>query len=205
MKGLPTLAVAVVGVLALRSSAAEEPHRQLGAHEHGRGTLNIAVEGNKMTLELETPGMDIVGFEHAAKSRLDMEAVEKAKLQLMRPLTLFTMPAAAGCRVIEANVKVEIGEHDHDAKGEPGPGSSERSESSKGKKNAEAENEGHSEFHAEYTLECASVNNITAIEFGYFRVFSGAEKLDVNIITPKSQSKFEATRAKPNISLAGMM
>jgi hypothetical protein len=203
VKGLPTLAVSVIGVLALRSSAAEEPHRQLGAHEHGRGTLNIAVEGDKMTLELETPGMDIVGFEHAAKSRGDREAVEKAKVQLMRPLTLFNMPAAAGCRVIEANVKVEVGEHDHDAKEEPGHGSS---ESSKGeRRNAEAESEGHSAFHAEYTLECASVSNITAIEFGYFRVFSGAEKLDVSIITSKSQSKFEATRAKPNISLAGMM
>jgi hypothetical protein len=49
------------------------------------------------------------------------------------------------------------------------------------------------------------VNNITAIEFSYFRAFAGAEKLDVNVITPKGQSKFEATRAKPNISLAGMM
>ena len=50
MKPLPTLVV--LGTLAVQSSAAEEPHRQLGAHEHGRGTLNIAVEGNKMTMEL---------------------------------------------------------------------------------------------------------------------------------------------------------
>ena len=199
MKSLPTLAAAVLGVLTIQSSAAEEPHRRLDAHEHGRGTLNIAVEGDKMTMELETPGMDIVGFEHAAKSRRDVEAVEKAKVQLMRPLALFNMPAAAGCHVIEANVKVEVGEHDHDAKDEPS------TESSKGPKNAEPESEGHSEFHAEYTCECASTNNITAIEFGYFRVFTGAEKLDINVITPKGQSKFEATRVKPNISLAGMM
>jgi hypothetical protein len=200
MKGLPTLAVAVLGALAVQSSAAEEPHRQLGAHEHGRGTLNIAVEGNKMTMELETPGMDVVGFEHVASSRRDMEAVERAKVQLMRPLTLFNLPAAAGCRVIEANVKVEVGEHDDDAKEEHGPAGT-----GKDPKHAGTEAGGHSEFHAEYTCECASVNNITAIEFSYFRVFAGAEKLDVNVITPKGQSKFEATRAKHNISLAGMM
>ena len=200
MKVLPALAI--LSVLSVQSSAAEEPHRQLGAHEHGRGTLNIAIEGNKMTMELETPGMDIVGFEHAAKSSHDVEAIEKAKVRLMRPLTLFNMPAAADCRVIEANVKVEVGEHHDDAKEEPSPSGT---ESSKRQKNAEAKSEGHSEFHAEYTCECASVNNITSIEFGYFRVFAGTEKLDVSVITPKGQSKFEATRAKPNISLAGMM
>jgi hypothetical protein len=199
MKALPTLVV--LGALAVQSSAAEEPHRQLGAHEHGRGTLNIAVEGDKMTMELEVPGMDIVGFEHAATSRRDMESVERAKAQLMTPLSLFKLPAAAGCRVTAADVKVEVGEHDRHAK-EASPGSS---ESSKGPDKAEAEGEGHSEFHAEYACECASVNTITAIEFGYFRVFAGAEKLDINVITPKGQSKFEATRAKPNISLAGMM
>ena len=114
--------------------------------------------------------MDIVGFEHAATSRRDREAVENAKAQLQRPLSLFKLPAAAGCRVTEANVKVEVGEHDHHAQQE-GPGSTE----SKGPEKAETEGERHSEFHAEYACECASVNNITAIEFGYFRVFPGAE------------------------------
>jgi hypothetical protein len=194
-------ALAIFAGIAVLPVAAEEHHRQLGAHEHGRGTLNIAVEGDKMTMELEVPGMDIVGFEHAATSRRDMEAVERAKAQLMTPLTLFKLPAAAGCRATETKVKVEVGEHDHEAS-EASPGGT---ESSKGPKDAEAQGEGHSEFHAEYTCACASVNNITAIEFGYFRVFPGAEKLDINVITPKGQSTFEATRAKPNISLAGMM
>jgi hypothetical protein len=198
MKVLPTLAV--LGTLAVQPAAAEEPHRELGAHEHGRGTLNIAVEGNKMTMELETPGMDIVGFEHAAQSHRDRQAIEKAKAQLMRPLSLFKLPDAAGCRVTDANVEVAIGEHDHDANEEHSPTST-----GKDQKHAEAETEGHSEFHAEYTCECASVSNITAIEFGYFRVFAGAEKLDINVITPKGQSKFEATRAKPSVSLTGMM
>jgi hypothetical protein len=198
MKAFPTLAV--LAVLAVQSSAAEEPHRQLGAHEHGRGTLNIAVEGSKVTMELEAPGMDIVGFEHAARSLRDTEAIEKAKAQLQRPLSLFKLPPAAGCRVTEASVKVELGEHDHDAKEEHGPAGT-----GKDPKQAGTETDEHSQFHAEYTCACASVNNITAIEFSYFRAFAGAEKLDVNVITPKGQSKFEATRAKPNISLAGMM
>ena len=181
----------LASAVAIPAFAGEE-HRELGAHEHGRGTLNIAVEGNKVTMELEVPGADIVGFEHMAKTAPEKAAVEKAKMQLAAPLTLFSLPAAAACRVTEAKVDVEIGEHDHDAKATEG-----------GK--APAKSEGHSEFHAEYALECAAPGNMTAIEFGYFRAFAGAQKLDVNVITPKGQTKFEVTRASPSLSLAGMM
>ena len=179
----------LAGTVANPSLAAEE-HRELGAHEHGRGTLNIAVEGNKVTMELEVPGVDIVGFEHAAKTDREKAAVETAKTQLAAPLALFALPAAAACRVTEATVEVEIGEHDHDAKAGP----------------TAAKEGGHSEFHVQYVLECAAPGNITAIEFSYFRAFAGAQKLDVNVITPKGgQSKFEVTRASPRLSLAGMM
>src|SRR2546430_17581707 len=94
----------LASAIATPSIAADE-HRELGAHEHGRGTLNIAVEGNRVTMELEVPGVDLVGFEHAAKTRRDKSAVEKAKTQLMAPLALFALPASAGCRVTEAQVE----------------------------------------------------------------------------------------------------
>ena len=188
----------LAGTVATPSFAAEE-HRELGAHEHGRGTLNIAVEGNKVSMELEVPGVDIVGFEHAAKTRRDKATVEKAKTQLMAPLTLFKLPAAANCRVTEAKVEVEVGDHDHDAK--------EEAAGAKGGKGGEPapKSVGHSEFHAQYALECAAPGNMTAIEFGYFRAFAAAQKLDVNVITPKGQSKFEVTRSNPSLSLAGMI
>jgi hypothetical protein len=192
-------AIAVVGVLASYPVAAEAPRRELGAHEHGRGTLNIAIEGSTMTMQLETPGVDIVGFEHAAKSRRDMEAVEKAKSQLMMPLSLFKLPAAAGCQVVEAKVEVEAGHHDHDDR--ETAGIAKGGEDSK----AGAKSAGHSEFHAEYVFECTSASSITTIEFGYFAAFAGAERLAVSVITPKGQSTYEAARANPRISLAGMM
>jgi Protein of unknown function (DUF2796) len=178
----------LAGAITTPSFAADE-HRELGTHEHGRGTLNIAVEGNKVTMELEVPGADIVGFEYAAKTEREKAAVEAAKMQLATPLTLFALTAAAACRVTEVTIEVEIGEHDHDAKADA----------------SAAKDGGHSEFRAQYALECAAPNKITAIEFGFFRAFAGAQKLDVNLITPKGQNKFEVTRASPSLSLAGMM
>ncbi len=185
-----------LGVIVLPSPGKAQ-HRELGAHEHGRGTLNIAVEGARISMELEVPGDDIVGFEHAAKTKKQKAAVEKAKAQLSAPLALFKLPDAAGCRVTEAKVEIEAGDHDR-AKADE--------KSAKGEKgNAHAEGDGHSQFHAEYTLECASAGSIAAIEFPYFRAFAGAKRLDVNLITAKGQTKFEVTRAKPRISLSGMI
>jgi hypothetical protein len=103
----------------------------------------------------------------------------------MAPLALFALPAAAGCRVVETKVELESGGDDH------------------GGKKSSAKSEGHAEFHAEYALECQSPASITGIEFGYFRTFARAQKLEVNVITPKGQNKFEVSRAKPSLSLAG--
>ena len=186
-------AVVVLSAMVAHPAAGQTAHRELGAHEHGRGTLNIAVEGNKINMELEVSGMDIVGFEREAKTRNDKAALEKAKQKLSAPLSLFKLPASAGCRVTEAKVEVETGESDHPANaGEKGraPESSEKEQH-------------HSEFHNTYSLECTSPTSITGIEFVYFNAFPGAEKLEVNVITPKGQNKFEVTRERPNLSLVG--
>ena len=63
----------------------------------------------------------------------------------------------------------------------------------------------HSSFRAEYAFECKAPASLTSIAFGYFKVFAGAQKLDVTVVTPKQQSKFEVTRANPRIDLGGMM
>src|SRR5262245_29247834 len=187
--------VVVLGALAAHPAAAQTTHRELGAHEHGRGTLNIAVEGNKISMELEVPGMDIVGFEHEANASKDKATLEKAKKMLEAPLLLVNLPVSAGCRVTEAKVEVETGEHDHLA-----------NEDRKGDTSKSSEKEPHhSQFHNSYSLECASATSITGIEFGYFDAFPGAEKLEVNVITPKGQNKFEVTRSRPSLSLVGTM
>lgn len=199
---MPRLPAVIVG-LALAAAATMGPaaaqQRELGAHEHGRGTLNIALEGSRLTMELEVPGVDIVGFEHKAKSSKDKLAISNAKKQLARPLVLFKLPAAAGCVVKQASANLEgEDEHGHDH----GHGKAKDAKQPAGKDDHDHD---HSQFHAEYTLDCKSPGGITAIEFGYFAAFAGAEKLEVNVITPKGQSKFEVTRAKPRLDLGGMM
>ena len=91
----------------------------LGAHEHGHSALNVAIEGDRVEMELIAPGADIVGFEHEAESSEDKAAVEQAEATLGEPLSLFGFADAAGCVVETAAVEIE-GE-DHDEHGDEAP------------------------------------------------------------------------------------
>jgi hypothetical protein len=190
----------LASALAASPALAEDEHRELGPHEHGHGTLNIAVEKARISMELEVPGMDIVGFEHAAESQDDKAAVDKASKTLGDPLTLFKIPAAAGCKVADAKVKIEAehehehedGDKDHDAKEDHDDHDHEG-------------HEGHNEFHVTYALDCTKPAALTSIAFDYFKSFAGAQKLTVNVVTEKAQNKYEVARDKPNLDLGGIM
>ena len=109
--------LSIIALLAAVPALADET-RQLDAHEHGVGALNIAAEGSDVLMELEVPGADIVGFEYAAKTDADRKAVDAAVATLATPLDLFVLPAAAGCSVTEARAALEMedehAEHGHD-------------------------------------------------------------------------------------------
>ncbi|WP_333696711.1 ZrgA family zinc uptake protein [Phaeobacter italicus] len=91
----------LIALLAAAPALAEES-RQLGTHEHGVGLMNMAIDGDVLAIELNVPGADIVGFEHAATAEADRSAVERALAVLADPANLIALPAAAACRMDEA-------------------------------------------------------------------------------------------------------
>jgi hypothetical protein len=154
-------------------------------------------------MDLEAPGADIVGFEHKAKTQKQKAAIEAARKQLAAPQSLFQLPAAAGCVLKETKVSVESEDHHHghdDAKGHD-----HKDDKGHDANHADHDEPEHSAFRAEYAFDCKAPASLTSIGFGYFKAFAGAQKLDVIVITPKSQNLFEVSRAKPTIDLAGMM
>jgi hypothetical protein len=169
----------------------DEPQRQLGAHEHGAGKLGIAFERRTVEMEFEIPAYDIVGFEHAAKTPEQKQAISQARALLSKPLTLVKLPDAAGCKVVSSKVKlVGGGAHSHSHGHNHGKANTAKSEA-----------ETHSEFHAEYKLNCAKPELIQSIELDFFKSFPRAQKLEVSVVDEKAQTKSEATREKPRIDL----
>ena len=198
-----------------------EDSRQLDAHEHGVGALNIAIDGTSVAMEFHAPGADIVGFEYSAKSDADLAAIETAIAALNAPLDLFVLPAGAMCTVTNASAELESEEahddhsdhkhvedkhddhadeghkdhddHDHDAHKETGHDDDDH--------DAHAKKAAHTEFHAEYMLNCDGPDALNEISFAYFQTFPNATEVEVQLISSSGAQSFEATRDAPFLDL----
>ena len=205
--------LSLIALLAAVPALAEDT-RQLGAHEHGVGALDIAIEGTTVAMALRAPGADIVGFEYAAKSEADRAAVDAAVATLARPLDLFVLPAAAECSVTQARAALETedahDDHHEDHASHDGHeahedhASHDHDDHAHDEHHAHGEEATHSEFHADYTLTCADPSALTEIGFAYFETFENARELEVQIVTGSGAQAFEVMRDAPALDLRNL-
>ncbi len=194
-----------------------EEKRALAAHAHGHGALNIAVEGATLAMELEVPGFDIVGFEHAAESDADKLAVEQGVAKLLAAADLFVLPEEAGCEVTSATAELH-GEDSHDDKHDHDDHEDHKDEHAHNEHDDHKDEHGHddhaheghddheggeshSEFHAEYAFTCADPGKLSQIELAYFGVFPNAEELEVQVVSDAGAKKVEASGEAPIVAL----
>ena len=196
-----------VSLLATGTAIGEET-RELDAHEHGVGALNIAIDGKTVAMEFHAPGADIVGFEYKAESDADISKIEQAKTALSEPKNLFFVPPDAACTVTNASVELKSDdhgsekEHEHD---EHDHGHEEHEhEDHAGHEDDHddhAGEDGHTEFHAEYAMTCENPDALTTIDFAYFSAFPNAREVEVQIVTPSGARAFEVERDAPKLYL----
>ena len=194
----------IAGIALSATPPLAEETTQLDAHEHGVGQLNIAFDENKIAMELHAPGADIVGFEYGAKSDADLAAIDAALQTLSDPLGLFLIPEAASCIVITAHAKLESEDSDHDEEGHDDHDEEGHDDHDEEGHDDHDEAPGHTEFHAEYLLECANLTEISAITFSYFEIFPNALELEVQVISDKGATAFEIERDVAKLDLRGI-
>ncbi len=185
-------------------SAAAEQSRSLDAHEHGAGTLGIAISASEVAMSLEAPGMDIVGFEHSATSAEDRAAVETAVSDLARPMDLFVLPESAGCLVKGAKVFLEGDDPEHAHDDEHADEDDHAHDDDHAEEQTDEHGAEHTEFRAEYILQCENPQNIDRIEFAYFERFPNAREMDVQIVTDSGATGHEVERDTPVLELKGL-
>jgi len=192
----------------IASPVFSEDARQLNAHEHGIGALNIAIEAPLVVMEFHAPGADIVGFEYAAKSDADLAAISAALKTLEAPLDLFVLPRAARCAVQAMQVELEsdadhgANEEDHeghDAHTEEGHQDHDDHDDHDEEKHAASS--GHTEFHAEYSLICSNIEALTQIDFAYFEVFPNSKQVALQLISQSGARAFEIKSGAPRLDL----
>ena len=157
----------------------DHEHGSLGAHEHGVARLNAVLDGKALELELESPAMNLVGFEHLATTDADKAKVDSARKQLEDPLVLFSIPKAAGCAADAQELKSPLFE--------PAP----EEGSAKGEHH-------HSDIEAHYAFTCSTPDALKALDLAqFFKTFPGTHKFKVQLIGPSGQQAVEVTAKAP--------
>lgn len=163
----------------------DHEHGSLGAHEHGVGRLNAVLDGQALELELDSPAMNLVGFEHLATTAADKAKVAAVRKQLENPVALFNLPKGAGCVVSTQALNSPLfgdkpeADHDHDDDAKDG---------------AHEHHQDHSEIHAHYQFTCTTPTALGNLDLTQvFKTFPATQKIQVQLIGPSGQQGVEAT------------
>ena len=169
-------AVVFIG-LAWAGAAPAQGH----AHEHGVVKLDIAIEPGKLTVQMESPLDNLVGFERAPRTDAERKVVAAAVARLQAADTLFKIDPAAGCtlkNVALTSAPLKLGQ--------PEPG---------------AVDDGHADLDGDFEFSCKNSALASFIELGLFSAFSHMQRIDVQIAALNGQAKRTLKRPASRIVL----
>lgn len=168
--------------------AHDHEHGSLEAHEHGVGRVNAALDGQTLELELQSPAMNLVGFEHLATTDVDKAKVAAARAQLEKPLALFTLASAAGCVVTSQELESPLfGDKPH--------AEDDQDEQAKGEHHHD-----HSEIHAHYHFTCSTPAALKSLDLAnIFNTFPATQKIQVQLIGPSGQQGTDLTPTQSSL------
>ena len=148
---------------------------QEGAHVHGLAELNVALEGEQLLIQLQSPAYNIVGFEHKAGTQEEQRQLDHAMAQLRATETLFSLPSAAQCTIKNVKVHSPLLEKK----------TTDRLE--------------HADIEAEYNYSCKSPEALTHLNVQLLAIFPLMEKITVQTVTSKGQSRVELSLEETRI------
>ena len=209
----PVLAALPMLVAGAAFAVSESGHREHGAHEHGHGTLDVAVEGEDLVIEFRIPAVNAVGFEHAPSSDAEREAVRQALARFGDAVAVLVPSPDAECEPERAEVgfsgmdhggsgedreRHEEGGHAHGEDGDTrdkdederhGHDHDEHQDGGpeSGEPDADSGAEAHSELHAAYHFHCHAPERLDRIRVRVFELLHDAEEIEVQVVTPALQ------------------
>ncbi len=156
------------GVVLLALGMNSAPVLAGDAHVHGEARLAVAVDGPTLTLMLESPADNLLGFEHAPRNDSERAAVMRLKETLSRPAELFVPSPAAGCAPSGTKLASALLDAGHP------PGH-------------DAHGAEHTDVEAEYVFHCAQPGELAGLEVRLFDRFDGLGKLKAEVVGPRGQ------------------
>ena len=173
MKLLPCLALVLMYLGCARAAS---------PHEHGVAHLDVAVDGQRLTISLETPLENLLGFERAPRTETERKSVALLQERLKAPTKLLLIDPAAGCSKGQVELfSAALGWGQAKTTGEKG--------------NA------HADLDASFSFECTNANKASFIDIALFEAFPKLTRLNVQLASAKGQSKTVLKRPAKRLTL----
>jgi Protein of unknown function (DUF2796) len=164
---------------AAEPAAAAASFTQRGAHLHGKVVVNVALEGPLLSVELDAPAINVIGFEHAPRTDAQKREVAAVDRWLASGVGVIGVAPAAGCvrqQVDYTPPKFDGDDHDHDHDHEHEAG-----------KKGEAET--HADYRARFTYRCATPAALPWADLWLVRRLKNVAEIEVNLVTPQVQTQ----------------
>ena len=174
----------IMFLFALRAGAESSHHHhdhdvpQQDAHLHGYVELTLAIEGDQLEIQLTSPAINIVGFEHKATSKQQLQAIEQAKQTLESPAMLFSF-SGSDCASTLATAHFPVLDEHHTDHGNH--------------EDHESDKENHSEITASYKYNCSEGKQIDAVQVNLIKYFPTIEKIKAMWLSDLKQGASELT------------
>ena len=184
-------AVPAALLLAFAAPAAEE-FTQHAAHEHGKATLDVALDDGRLEIRLATPAINVLGFERAPRTDAEKQAVAAATALLARHRELFSFPVAARCSANPAEVTPP--EWAGGGKGASDHGHDHDHDHDKG-------GHDHADYVAKWTFTCAAPAALAFFDAPLVARLQPGTTVQANVITDALQTRQELSATAVRIRL----
>lgn len=158
---------ALLAAAALLPGLARAQAHGHAAHEHGRASVDIAIERSQLTLALDTPLDNLLGFERAPRTAAERQAADAAVARLRAADGWVRIDPQAGCTLAEVvleSAALGLGGDTH-KEGE------------------------HAEIAGTVTYRCTDATRASYIELGLADAFKRIRSVEVQVAGPSGQLK----------------
>lgn len=162
--------------IACAALARADDFRQLGTHEHGHLTLNVVIEGTLLSVELEAPGLNVLGFEHRPRTPAEQSRFEAQDRWLRSGREAVGAPPAAGCRLETVTV-------------------------SSPDWSAAAAGDDHGDYRVNWRFRCANAGALAWLEPWMLAKLPGVNQVEVNLINGSLQTRLAAGGPRQRLPL----
>ncbi len=147
-----------------------------GAHVHGHATLDVAIDGAEVTVELDTPADNLLGFERVPRSAADKQQAGKVLAQLGQPAQLFRLNPEAQCSAATPAIEAPL------LIGRPVSGE-------------------HNDIGASYSYRCAKPAALARLDVFLFEVFPRLQQIRLQLAGPAGQRGMVLKKGQRSVKL----